>query len=421
MKILHLKNSYIIKSIGILSIGSLFAQIIGFLGTIIITRLYTKETIGIVIVITSISGMFGGVINGKFDLAIIKERKEERIIPLILLSLYIGVIFSIIISIISSFYFKNQNLFSPIIATIYVFISLMLIALSNIFRCYNNNIEDYKIMSIVIIIRRLSEEVSMILFGIFKCGYIYLLISRAIGLCFGMRYQARHLFKYLKRILNCKIIEIINVFNIHKKQLYYSAPATLINSISYYILNIYIKELYNISRTAEYSISFTCLGVPLSILSTNISKVYFAEASKEFELTGNFIQITKRIIAILLVSSIVLFIFIYFITPIIIPIMLSVEYSNACNYIKILSPMFITRFFTSSLITGLIVAEKQNIDLYLESLFFISSLLIFILSKKYQLNIYTFLSCVSAAYTFVYILFLILIVKYSKINYKSKH
>lgn len=72
-------KSFYLKSILLLTSGSMLGQIIGFIGSMIMTRLYTTSEIGIMTTIVSISGIFAPVINARFDFALVKEQKEEYI------------------------------------------------------------------------------------------------------------------------------------------------------------------------------------------------------------------------------------------------------------------------------------------------------------------------------------------------------
>lgn len=411
----RLQQNSFFKAISLLASGSILGQIIGFLGSIIMTRLYAKEAIGAMTLVVAVTGMFGPVINGRFDYAIVKERDEDRANSLIALAIIIGCIFSVLVSIGSLFYFNTQEeSLSPIIAAIFVLVILLTIGFTNVFRSYNNRIEDYKTMTWVIVIRKIAEEGSKAIFGLLHGGYIFLLVSRLLGEFFGMRQQTKHIRTKYSEIINQTRSRLLDVYKIHRKQLYFSTPAALMNSASYYILSLFIGDLFGVSELAVYSISVSVLGLPLSVISGNVSKVYFSEASKEYAETGNFKRSTKNTILILLALSIVVFAGMFWIIPILVPLVYGSGYLGAGEYIRILAPMFTIRFITSSVATGLVVANKQQQDLYLQGGFILAAVITFFISKTSEYSISTFLILISALYAIVYLLYLLFVVKASR-------
>ena len=416
MKILNKFNniSGFVKGASMLAVGSILAQIIGFIGSMAMTRLYTKEAIGIMTVIVSVSNMFAGSINGRFDFAIVKEKKETNIFPLITLSLLVGVFFSAMVAFGSLLYFTTKDeIPSPVISSFFVFLMLIVTAFTNVFRSYNNRLADYKTMTWVIAIRKLAEEVSMVLFGFLKSNYITLLISRVIGQFFGMRQQTRHVRHDFGKIFKVKKDEIKEVYQTHCKQLYFSTPAAIMNSASYSLISVFVGELFGMGQVAVYSISMSVLGLPLSVISGNISKVYFAEASKEYRSSGCFRSSTLKTAGILIPLSIIMFIGMYWLIPLIVPYVYGSQYSDAGIFIKILAPMFAVRFVTSSMTTGLVVAGYQQVEAVLQSLFFLVAVFIYILCSHLNWTVHQFLGMLAIGYAIIYTIYLAVIVRVS--------
>lgn len=409
-----MKNIYF-KSILLLTSGSMLGQIIGFLGSMFMTRLYSTSDIGIMTTIISVSGIFASVINGRFDFAIVKEQNRERVLALVKFSILFGVLASLLISIFSFPYFANiEGFISPLWSIIFVFLILVIQAFSNVFKSYNNNVGDYRTMTSVIVMRRLAEESSMIVFGICGGKVFGLLISRVIGQYFGMRREIRNIKKYTKEIIEVRWKEIKNVYRIHKRQLSYSAPAALMNAGSYSLINLIIGKFFGLDLLGIYAISFAVLGLPLSVISGNVSKVYFGEASKEYASSGTFSKSTIMTLKYLLVFSLFLFFIMFYVFPILVPIIYGQKYDNAGYMIRILSPMFAIRFVSSALNTGLVVSNKQNFELIIQMFFIISVLVLLMFCIGNMMSIRTFLLGVSVSYSIIYLINLIAIYFFSR-------
>ena len=417
MLLKRLTNRYL-GSITILASGSIIGQVIGFVGSMFMTRLYSQEEIGVMTTVVSVSGIFAAVINGRFDFGIVNEGDNQRVFPLIALSLSIGFFLSLIVSFGSVIYFANVEdlLIRPILAAGFVFIILWITSVTNTIRSYNNRLGDYKTMTIVIVMRRLAEELSMILFSFFPWKSIGLLISRVIGQLFGMRFQARNILKDIPTILHSKYTDILEAFSHHKRQLYYNAPATLLNSASYYLISLIIGQLYGLKVLGVYSISFAVLGLPLSVISANISKVYFAEASSESQKYGSFSICTNKTLKVLLPLSIIMWLGMYFLLPILVPIVYGEQYVIAGDYIRVLALMFTIRFVVSSLNVGLIVANKQNVEMIIQFLFLAVVAGSSLVCRMTDISIHRYLYCINLFFSIIYLIDLFFVIRYSKHN-----
>ena len=240
-------KSFYLKSILLLTSGSMLGQIIGFIGSMIMTRMYTASEIGIMTTIVSISGIFAPVINARFDFALVKEQKERYILALVKMSIYIGIALSLIVSLVSYIYFIGiEGFISPFISILFVFLILVIQAFSNVFKSYNNNIGDFKTMTSVIVMRRFAEEISMAIFGLLGWKAIGLLISRVIGQYFGMKREIKNIKKKYKEIISVRWQDMTEAYNIHKRQLYYSAPAALMNAGSYSLISLVVGKYFGL-------------------------------------------------------------------------------------------------------------------------------------------------------------------------------
>lgn len=407
-------KSLYLKSILLLTSGSMLGQIIGFVGSMIMTRIYTASEIGIMTTIISFSGIFAPVINGRFDFALVKEQEDKRILALVKISIYIGVVLSLLISLSSFIYFIGiEGFISPYVSIVFVFFILVIQAFSNVFKSYNNNIGDFKTMTSVIVMRRFAEEVSMTIFGLLGWRAIGLLVSRVIGQYFGMKREVKNIKKRINDIFSVCREDMVEAYNVHKRQLYYSAPAALMNAGSYSLISLVIGKFFGLEILGVYAISFAVLGLPLSVISGNVSKVYFSEASKEYAKTGAFKESTKKTLVFLIFFGIVLFFTMYYLFPVIVPFIYGNKYELSGFMIRILAPMFAVRFVSSAINTGLVVCNKQNFELMIQILFILSVALLACLCNYRLLSITTFLLGVSISYSIVYLINLISICYFS--------
>lgn len=404
------------KSLVMLISGSLMAQIIAVTTSPLLTRIFTSEQVGTYTYILSITTMFMAVINGRYDMSIVAEDSEEDVYAIIKLSLIIGIISTIVITLLCYIYFRTTDNKQVDYIGIYIFIFVLLLtyAINNVLVAYNNRNKEYKIMTQVQIIRCVYQNLGAVLLGLCKIGLIGLLLPYAIGQFKGMKSQSQSIKPYINKIKDVNKKKLKEVLIKHKKQPLYSAPAIFANSFSYSSITLFIEMLFGMASVAYYSISVRILGIPLSIVSGNISKIFFQEASKEYSETGGFYSSFRKTVLFQIFLAIPMVIIMILFAPKVCEIVFGDEWRIAGEYIKILAPMFGIRFIVTSISPGMIIANKQKSELILQLIFITSSIFIFITCKIMNMNISYYLAGISIMYSIGYVYFLIKVYEYSK-------
>lgn len=407
-----LRNNSFFKSILLLTSGSFLAQAITALSLPILTRLFEPDIIGMNTYIISVAAIFLSVINGRYDVAIVTEKNDDNIFALLKLCILTGVILSVIASLSFGVYFYASG--RDVWMALYVFFILLSYALVDTFTAYNNRQKDYKTISSVYVLRSTVQNVGAIFGGLIVSSVHCLSIPYTVGLFAGLSRQAKPLRSKIKQILLVPWSKIKYVAYIHKNQPLFSAPALLANSLSYSLVTILLESLYGLEQVGFYSISVRLLGLPLALVGTNVSKVYVERAAKEFNTTGHYSNTFKKtflfLLCVVLPMSLVLFLFA---SPLC-SLLLGSQWYDAGRMIVILVPMFAVRLLTSAMSPSFVLVKKQKIELILQSLFLMSSIVSFMVSKIYMLDIYGCLKIISLLFTASYTIYLIMIFVYSR-------
>lgn len=414
MHIKLFKNNYLKNMMTLIS-GSMIAQIITIIVSPISTRLFTSEDLGIYTLITSTVTMFGSVLSLRYDMSIVSEKNENNVYALTLLSTIICLIFSMVISIGYTIYFLLSDPIDISVVLIFIFIFLLnvLNGLINIIMSYNNRYKQYGLMTSMYLIRTLIQNAGIVIFGLIKAGVIGLVLSQIIGYFFGLKKQSQDLLCNIDKILNVKKEDLIGVAKKHKRQMLLSAPATFANGFSYSVINFFIQYLYSSSILGYYSISYRILGLPISIISANVSKVFFERATKEYNNYGNFKKSYIFTLLILIAISLPIGMLLIICSPTVCSIFFGNSYVVSGIYIRILTPMYLLRFITGGLNCSAIIANKQHYDLIIQIVLTIISILSFIIAIVFNLEIYLFLTIINFFFSIVYIFYLLLFWKAS--------
>ena len=400
------KNNSFFKNIILLASGSIVAQLFNVLGAPIITRIYDVETIGIYSYIITLVGSCTAIVNLRYDLAIVSEREEERVFPIVKLSFFIGIIFSLILTIVFGIYAFWFNRELNITTDIMFFFLLLLVsnAVLNILTSYNNRMKEYKDMTIAGISRTSSQNIGGIILGYVNCSTISLLIPYAIGQFLAIKKQSSSICKCLDSIWKCDYDMMIVALKDHKKMALLSTPAMMANSFSYAAITIFIELLFGMVVVGYYSLSTRVLGLPLTLISGNVGKVFFQEAQSEYAKTRGFRKSFKKTSCLLFILSIPIGIVMYCIAPTACMYFFGGEWLVAGEYIRILTPFFICRFIGTSLSPGLLVCNKQQLELLFQFLLLCAAVCAYLLTLNTELSVSVFLWNVSIANSVVYLL-----------------
>lgn len=415
MNIKNVFKSTFFGSISILTFGSIIAQCISFALVPFITREYSPDQFATFTYILSVSAIFMGIINCRYDLLIVKAENKHDTYALIKGALFIGLFISFIIFIACIIIFSIKDNFKWYHA-IYLLILLISYAIINVLTAYNNKLREYKIISSVNVIRPISQNLGALLLGFLPIGAHGLLFSYVTGQFMGIIRQNKSLKGQWRAILNISNRDTIGILKKNKNQLLYSTPAQLLNSLSYSSITIAIETLFGLTILGYYSLSVRLLGLPLSVISGNVSKVFYERAVNEYSANGSYRKSLVKTLLFLSILAVPMLIIMMWLIPNLCGLFFGQEWINAGKYIFTLAPMFAIRFIVTAVAPALIIVNKQKQELILQALFVMFMLISFILTKVLGENIDFFLTIISVLFSIGYICYLIKVIDYSKLQ-----
>lgn len=410
------KNKSFFKPIIQLASGSLIAQIITIVVSPISTRLYSTEELGTYTLLLTSVAIFGPILSLRYDTSIVTSRNKEEEFNLVFGSLIIGFVFSVLVTIGYSIYLNKNGILSEIgnSLAILLFFLLIINCFINILSAYNNKNKEYKTLSQVYVSRTFFQNFFLVIFGIFKLGSLGLLLSQIIGSLVGLKKQLSTIIKEKELFKLVTLKGIKKILKTERKQFLFSTPATLLNTSSYSILNFFITGLFGIQVFGYYSMAYRILGLPLTLISTNMSKVFFQQAADEYKESGSYNTILKKYSVITALVAIPMVIGLMLFSPIIFEIFFGEGWGVSGEYIRILAPMFGIRLVVSTVSMSLIISQKQQVEFILQSSFIFVSISAYMLCKIFNYDEFSFFTIISILYSLIYIVFYLVIYKISK-------
>ena len=422
-KKMNLRENTFLKSLTVLATSSLAAQVILALHQILLARVFTAESLGVYNFLLAVPMAFVGVICGRYDLAIVYEEDEKKVFPLVKLNVLVNVLVSFLVTVGYIIYvvFFKKDYIGDLYLFPFLFLYMAAYGLTNTLNAYNNRYKDYKMIAKMYFVRTLAQCLGMAIPGVIMVYFLkmenlsvpILIIPYCIGMFFGVFTQGKFLFQNRKEIAAVPMKTVLETAGIHKKQPLLSAPAIFANSFSYSLMTM-ISEGFGKACAGYYSISTRLLGMPISLISGNLSKVYMEEASKEYNETGGYKRAFDRTFKFLIVIAVPMFFCMYFLAPVLCGIVLGEEWVVAGEYIKALSVMFTFRFVSTALSPGLYACRKQQTEFIVQALLLAVTVAAGILTKIWNMDIISFLYVVGAARSAVMLFQIIMVFVYSR-------
>ena len=401
------RNTFL-KSFSLLASGSIIAQLISIFTSPITTRLFTPEEFGIYTLVITAMSLFGPVICLKYDMAIVNSKNEIESFTLIKISLFLCILLSIIFSLFFSFLFLSEDFSAPTlyIYTVFIFLLLMLYGVNNILVSHNNRNSLYKLMTSVTILKSVTSNSFLIIGGLLNSGAMGLVLSQIIGSLVGVKRQSKDIIKNRRKFKGINTNQLIHVFIKYKDQPIYNATSAIIATSVYSSITLFIKLIYTAEQLGLYSLSYRILGIPFSIISANIARVFFESAVKSVKDNGDFKKLFIKTSTLLSLTIIPIISFLALIAPWLFSFVFGQEWSEAGTYVRLLAPMFAIRLITESLTTTFIVVGKQRYELVFQIILLVGEIIAFSIAYFYDLPIETLLIMISILYFLVYVFML---------------
>ncbi|HCX2727586.1 TPA: type 8 capsular polysaccharide synthesis protein Cap8K [Staphylococcus aureus] len=392
----------------ILSSG--IAQVILIITTPIITRLYSPAEFGEFTIFSNIAMILIPIINARYDLLIVNAKNDRSANILLQISFLISLLILLIlipILAISAWLYPNF-----ILDFIFIIIMLFLVSLTNIFTNYLNKERKYKVLSLINVFRAGSMALLQIIFGLLSLGSLGLIIGFSLSYITGITLGYKTFKKHFNIVRNKE--ETKALFLENKNQLVYSTPSILLNSLSFSVVVFFIGILYTNTEVGIYGMAIRVLGIPVTIISLGLSKIFMQQANDYYIERGNFRNLLLKFSSTLVIVSIILYVPLYLFSEELVNILLGHSWVDAITVIKIVIPLFVIRLIVSTVSLSVIVLQKQQLELILQALFLIGTTVTFVISKMLNLTFLNFVSINTAVLIVSYMIFFIALYYFAK-------
>lgn len=411
------KSSY--RKIFILFSSQTIAQMLPLLAAPFVSRLFGPEDFGMLAIFISLSELIGSASTLRLEMAVpASDNFREAIIISI-----ISFCFSFIISLISLIVLLILSFsgLAPSLNTIVILlvpIVSFVVGIGITLNYFNLKHQRYTNIAVSNISRSASQTGIQLMFGFFgqtKFGLIIGYIISSILYTFNLSIT---FFKEFKKIDEISKTELWRILKKYKRFPLYSFWASFLNIISLNSVIFILNYLFHKVEVGYYSFAVKYINAPLNIIGNSISNVFLEESSKNVNEKLLFKKLFYKNFKILIISSILIFTPIYFLSEDIFPLVFGDKWQISGTIVKLMVPLLALRYISNPLSFILITLGKQKIELKLQILFLFWNVAIWIIITLFSFSfistIYFYSLALSSYYLFVIVYLNFLISRFGK-------
>lgn len=378
--------------------GTAVGQLVIFLSSPILTRLYSPEDFGILNIYTSILSFLLVLCSLRYEMAIPIAEDEREAIHLVIISVMILIIFSFVVTgtfILADLF--NLNIINVLQASkiYYLFpVSLFFIGLYQIFINWYTRNSNFELITRT----KLSQSITLTVFSIVLGGmnlkFKGLIFADTIGKSAGALLMLRKFINQISWNKLKKITKEIYFLDTMKKYKHYPLITTwssLLNVASIYLSPALFTLSFNSTIGGYFSFGHKIVGTPILLIGQSISQVYMSVFSRR----ENPLYIFKKIVFCLSIVGIILANILFFYGEFLFSFIFGESWRISGKYVGILSFMYLFYIVAFPVSQTLILIGKQWIQLFwdLSRVLFICILFlsvhIFSLSSIVAIKIYS--------------------------------
>ncbi len=416
-------NSEFGKNVFTLFAGTTFAQIVPFIVSPILTRLYSPEHFGLLALFTAVFSIISINITLQYEAAIILPKEETDAANLVGLCLLLTIIISLVTFII-------VFLFPHTIARwvgderlsfwlYFVPIPIFLTGLYNTLNYWATRKKQYKRLAIRTISQSSTTAVAKLLFGFLGLKNMGLISGTLIGQAAATGVLSWLTWKddenMFKKITKKGIIQIAKVYKNFPK---YTAWQGFFDMFNASLTSFFISAFWGPSILGLYSFTTGILLKPIQLVGSSVAQVYYQKARDIFISGQNIWGITRKILIRLTIISIFIFFPIAIAGPKLFSIIFGEKWYEAGSFARVLLPWLIVKFIGSPITSIVNILGKQKTFFYATLILnIIAPLTLFIAFKSNFSFIFTLFFV--SFFTALYFIILIFWIKRIAINERN--
>lgn len=356
--------------------GNFVAQLLGILLIPVITRLFTPGDFGIFQLFLSISSIVVVFCCLSYQLAIMLPKEDEDAAQIVALCCMLIIIISVITGIIFILFSDpiGKMLNAPEISPYLIFLPIAIFfnGLYVVRTYWLSRKQTFGLIAASQIVNSVSSKAVQIGLGIYSpspLGLIAGLITGYVASLAILVKQVKDDF-FLFRKVTVKGMRDLAIQ--YKRFPIYSSWSTLANTLSTQVVTFFLVFFFNPAIVGYYAIANMVVFLPMGLIGSAMSQVFFQKACDEKNRTGSVKNIVREIQQRLISLGMFPMFILIIIGTDLFTFVLGAQWFVAGQYAGILAPWLLFVFIASPLSLIFDVLERQNVELGFNLLILVS-------------------------------------------------
>lgn len=354
--------------------GTGYASLAGYLGMLVLVRLYPKESWAVNDYIISLVGVFGPLVSLRYEDALMLAEDKRNASHAFFLACFSTIIISTLLWILLPIAESVGALTKIPQVTEWLWVVpvlLVIFRISKIAELWLIRLEDFDLVPIGQITQMSTMVVTRIGYGLLGSGPAGLISGYAIGwiasiMVFGKR-VGNSLADALGDGLSFKILRDTAIR--YRRFPAYTAPAAMISALGTRLPILVLAIYFSLETVGEYGRAVNLLFVPLSFVGVAIGQVFFVravQAHRHHRLYDISATIHERMVMLAILPAAVMMVG----GPGIFAFLLGEDWRASGEMIRYLAPWIFLTSVSSPLTRLFDVMERQRLELILNLIIF---------------------------------------------------
>lgn len=354
------------KNVSILASGTIIVQIISFLLSPVLSRLYSPEDYGLFAVFTSIISILTVICCLRYELAIVIPKSDAEAISILRLCIYLISILSFLV-LVTVLIFKGYIAELLDIAKIenWLFLIAPVLFLTGSVQTLTywfNRKKEYRIISGSRVYQSSVNSSFSLILGLLKYNSFGLIISSAISqllpAVFLYKKSGVKIFKADNR--DSLIPELRSTSVKYKEFPLFNLPGAFFDTLSVNSLIFILTYLFSESVTGSYSFALRILSIPGIVIGASIGQVFYQKISEAFYNKQKITELIFKSWKVLFLLSIIPVLTLFIFGEDLFRFVFGEKWAEAGLIAKYLSILTMFTFISSPTSSAMIILKKQK-------------------------------------------------------------
>lgn len=360
--------------------GTLGAQGIMLLSTLLLARLYSPAEMGLFNVWFAFLTVGAVMVTARYELAFFALKSDDESPALGRLIVYMSALLSLVLTVgLATAAFATAWLpagIAPFILPlgIAVFVASLNTSLLSLLALQ----QRFTMLGMSRVGFAASVALLQILGGVLALGAAGLIYGQLLGSLLAVALIIACVDRrWLQAAWSTPRATLAQVRNAYRSFPIYSLPADLVNNVARQLPMLMVAARFGNEAGGWYGLTLKIMGAPISLLATSILDVFKEQAARDYRTKGNCLQIYKKTLLSLALVALPPFIILYFVGEYLFATLFGPQWQQSGKYAVLMIPMFYTGFVASPLSYTIYIAQKQKYDLIWQCTLLLISIAVF--------------------------------------------